>query len=78
MTWNPDNQELIVGDDSGRLYFINVHTDKSHQEFKLYEERVISLTYMTEGEKNIIIVGTKHFIDVLKIKRGVKAGNLQD
>lgn len=33
---------------------------------------------MTEGEKNVLIVGTKHFIDVLKIKRGVKAGNLQD
>lgn len=43
MTWNPDNQELIVGDDSGRIYFINVHTDKSHHEFKLYNERIIKL-----------------------------------
>lgn len=72
-------QELIACDEEGRVYFINVHTDKAIQEFALYQQRILRIEII-DIDKNVqaIMVVTAHFIDILRIKRGVKAGNISE
>ena len=40
LVWNAFYQELIASDEQGRIYFINVQTDKQVQEYKLYDSRI--------------------------------------
>ena len=76
ITWNHDHSELIASDEQGRIYFINVHTDKIVQEFQLYQKKILNLTYL-EG-LNYLFVVTESSIDVLRVKRGLKAGNIME
>ncbi len=46
------------------------------QEFALYKEKILRLQYL-EGQSQLIVV-TPHYIDVLRIRRGMKAGNISE
>ncbi|EGR30566.1 WD repeat protein, partial [Ichthyophthirius multifiliis] len=69
-------QELIAADEQGRIYFINIHSDKAIQEFHLYQQKILSIEII-ENLQQLLVV-TANFIDVLRIKRGVKAGNITE
>ena len=46
------------------------------QEFSIYQQKILKVLYL-EGQQQLLVV-TANFIDVLRIKRGVKAGNISE
>ena len=78
-----------MGDDLGYLYFVNIQTDKAVLDYKLFSSRVIGLEFQlldldpNEGNDQInatqyLIVVLENCIEVLRIKRGAKRGNIID
>ncbi|CAD8158706.1 unnamed protein product [Paramecium pentaurelia] len=74
--WSQTHQELIASDEQGRVYFMNISSDKQVLEFKLYECKILGIDLIDHLEA--LVVYTEQFIDVLRIKRGVRTGNLLD
>ncbi|KAL4445096.1 hypothetical protein ABPG74_018824 [Tetrahymena malaccensis] len=74
--WNTSHSELIAADEQGRIYFINVHTDKAIQEFALYQQKILKIEIIEHSQS--LMIATSNFIDILRIKRGLKAGNVSE
>lgn len=55
---------------------MNISSDKQVLEFKLYDVKILSLELLDSIDTLVVV--TEAAIDVLKIKRGVRSGNLLD
>lgn len=74
--WNLQHQELFASDEQGNLYIINVHSDKGVQEYKLYNQRILSIEFIEQLSHLLVIC--ENFVDVVRVKRGAKQGSVID
>ena len=74
--WDFQHQELISCDELGYIYFLNVHSDKGVQEFKFYSQRIIHIQIIEQLSQLMIVC--ENFIDIVRIKRTAKQGNIID
>lgn len=74
--WNFQHQELISCDELGYIYFINVHSDKAVQEYKFYSQKIIKIQIIEPLSQLMVVC--ENFIDIVRIKRTAKQGNIID
>ena len=74
--WNSHHQELISCDELGHIYFINVHSDQGVQEFKFYSQKIIKIEILEELSQLMVVC--ENFVDIVRIKRTAKQGNIID
>lgn len=55
---------------------MNISSDKQVLEFKLYAQKVLRIQLIESLDR--LIVYLENMVDVLEIKRGVRAGNVLD
>ena len=65
-------QELIVSDEFGYLFFINIHSLNPVQEYKIFNGKIIKIEIIEELSQLLVV--TKCGVLVLLIKRGGQIG----
>jgi|JI6StandDraft_1071083.scaffolds.fasta_scaffold06094_5 hypothetical protein len=63
---------FVLADEGGCLYFAEINTEKEIEELQKYDCRIIGMQYVRETDE--LLIATEFFIDVVRVKRGVKSG----